>query len=317
MLRYKFAGIRALMDVTIYFLLYLSYQYGVILGERIFGFDYWFIDFVYGAITAACANYLISLVKKYIFLIFKCGTIWSICNPEETSIIAVLQKVTCDWKETFSIPIINIAIRNVLNKFSDFIKDKNIETPEFLKSIENSQLFNVSKKLLVKTFDYADECTLAWSYSHDDPLLSECLTGLGVFIANSAKLVLYITPVIILQSIIRIICAMMSLWGAIQYLGISIDTIVPIYIIVLGVDFILYDAILEPFTMDSVVRKYMSYKDMSDEKINSAIESISSVVSLDELKSILKRFTGGTDETSGDNSEIDEGASEERMDPDV
>ena len=105
MLRYKFAGIRALMDVTIYFLLYLSYQYGVILGERIFGFDYWFIDFVYGAITAACANYLISLVKKYIFLIFKCGTIWSICNPEDTSIIAVLQKVTCDWKETFSIPM--------------------------------------------------------------------------------------------------------------------------------------------------------------------------------------------------------------------
>lgn len=312
MLRYKFAALRVVIDLVIYYLLVKSYVFGIALGIKLFGFDYWFIEVVYGAIMAAGVNYLIGLFKRYVLFMFKCGTIWSVCFPEDQAISTVLTKVTCDWKETFTIPAINLAVRKVFDGVGDLILSKDKETPEILQVVADSTLFKTSKKLAMKTFDYADECVLAWSYSHEDSLLTECIDGICSFVVNLPKLVLYITPVVILQTITRVVVAVAAMLAGIHLLGIELTTIVPIYLIVLGADYTLCDAILEPFTMDSVIRKFMSYGESSEEMMNFVQELLNADERMKDLKALVNKF-GGNHETGGDDKEAVPYNAEERV----
>lgn len=310
MVRWKFAGLRLALDTIIFYLLYKSYFIGVEIGIKMFQFDYWFITPVYGSAAAAVVYLFIGFVKKTIFFFAKSGTIWSLCNPDKTdSVMSVLATITVDWKETFSIPAINAAVRTLLSKIHEKIKSDE-ETPEIFKSLESSSAFKGLKNLAVKTFDYADECVLAWSYSHDDCLLQECLTGVAMFIKNAPKLIAYMAPVIILQTIIRGCVAAFFVVQYFHIFGFGLTTIVPCYIGVLGVDFVLYDALLEPFMMDGVIRKYLSFK--NTDGIDELVEKIKAAVDTSPVESLVRRFSDNGENT-GDNSGTEQSPDNERV----
>lgn len=298
MVRWKLTGLRILLDALAFFILYKAYFWGIEIGIELFGFDWWFVKILYGATIAAVIYYLFGYVKNSLFFMFKSATIWALCNHgEETSIFAVLGRVTVGWKETFSIPLINEAVRGLFKNINEKITDEG-ETPEILKSLESSSGFKGLRGLAIKTFDYADECVLAWCYSHEDCLLQECVTGVAVFIQNSVKLMAYLTPVILLQSIVRVVACVITIRVYLGVVGLSLTTIVPCYVVCLGVDFLLKDAILEPFLMDGVVRKYLECK--NTEGIENVVESLRGVLDFSKLDALLRRFKNDGDETGTD-----------------
>lgn len=287
MLRWKFAGIRLVCDFIVAFFVYKIYYVGADLGVLITGLDFWFIRVVFGAFFAAGVYWYAGKLKDSIFFMLKSGTIWSECCKEDCGVLEALKCVTCDWKETFSIPLINRAVRSVFKQVANKIGD---ETPEVLKPLESSSIYQTSKKLAKYTFDYADECTLAWCYKNEDTLLSECITGICLFIKHAGELMIYIAPVILLQTIVRIACAIGLGIAYLHFMPISIVTLVGLIIFLKASDFIISDALLEPFCMDGVIRKFIACVEKDDDATQMQ-ESLQSVLDFGDLQAILRRFT--------------------------
>lgn len=294
MLRWKFAGIRIICDCIVAFLIYKLYFVGADFGVQLTKWDNWCIRVVFGAYIAACLYWFLSKAKNSIFFILKCCTIWSVCKKEDVSVGAALKSVTCNWKETFSIPAINYAIRGI---FKQIDAKLGCETPEVLKPLESSSIYQTSKKLAKYTYSYADECTLAWCYRNDDTLLSECITGICLFIKHSGELMVYITPVILLRVFARVAACIVVGVLYVWYMPINVVTLIGLIIFLNLFDFVFDDAILEPFLMDSVVRKYLTCveKDTDVSQIQSAVEG---VLDFGDLQAKLRRFSdNGEDET--------------------
>lgn len=288
MLRWKFAGIRIAGDCIVAFLIYKLYFVGANIGVLLTGWDNWCIRVVFGSYIAACMYWLLSKAKGSIFFLFKCGTIWSVCNRDDnTTVLGTLKNITCDWKETFSIPAIDYAIRGIFKQVGNKI---GVETPEVLKPLESSSIYQTSKRLAKYTYSYADECTLAWSYKNDDTLLSECITGICLFIKHSGELMVYITPIILLRTFVRV--AMSILLGVLYvwHMPINVVTLIGLIVFLNLCDFVLDDAILEPFLMDSVVRKFLEYTE-KDSDVSQIKDTVENLLDFGDLKAKLRRFS--------------------------
>lgn len=294
--------VRAVLDVLLALLVLVMYNFGSKILSTITGIDFWGISIVGGCTACAAIFYLFSRAKDVIWYLLKGSMIWSVCYPKDKGLLVSLRKITCDWKETFSVAAINTVVRRTLRSLADVFNNKEMELPDFLKIFQKYSVVRVGKKVLIRVFDYADECTLAWCYLHDDPLLKECVTGLALFMKNSISIMATLIPMILMSAALRVVVAVGVIVLYTENILLSIKGIVIGYVLAMTVDRILVDSFLEPLTMHAVVQKYTQCADEGDLEVEGVKEKLKEVINLDELLGTVSSIAGGKQTGKGEKS---------------
>lgn len=287
---WRWSIVQLLLDVLVALCTFWVYDTGSALLVQFSGFNFWPVQLVGGATACAAVFYLLNKLKGFLFFMIKSATIWDSCFPRKYSMLQTLKCVTMDWKETFSIPVINTAIRGVFSQITEKLKDTDA-VPEFLQGFLEMPIIRSSKKLLKHTTDYADECVLAWCYYHNDSLLEESVTGIAVFVKHAASLVVCTIPIVILSAAIRILTVAVIIAVYLRYFSLSVSTVIIVYVIGVCTDSVLRDAILEPLFMQIVLKKYADYLDEDAASFSDVIQGLTSTFDLGALKTKMKGVT--------------------------
>lgn len=287
--------IRLLLDVALTAITVYGYQFGADLLCTITGFSFFAIQLVGGSIFSAAIFWLSSKIKNSLFFYLKCCEIYCISNPESSGFLNALCSVTVNWAETFTVPVLNTAVRSIWSQIESLLNASVEHIPDVLLSMTNTPIVRTGKNLTKRVFDCADECVLEWCYAHDDTLLEECFTGIAIFVKHSPKLIIRIIPTIIIQWAIRVIAVVGLIYVYIKFSGVHLVTIVPMYILILCTDSILNDAILAPIFMHYVLRNYSRYLNENGPKLESIKSALTEVLDLSDLKSLIRRFGNGNE----------------------
>lgn len=314
MMQVKVIAIQIVMNICIAIIMIKAFTFGVALEKEIWGWDFWFVTMVIGAIVSAAAYKFLRVAQEFIGFLLKASYIYSL-TCEETSLLKCLSYVTLEFKETASVATINAVVRKLMKALTDSIYTSE-EVPEFLQrfkkltfinNLANSPIVGIAKKLTFKTFDYADECVLAYCYAKDDALLVECFKGLCQFMKSALKTSAIIGSLLVISVIIKSFLIIGFVWYFFTHCAISATSLVVAYIVLMSVLFIWDDSIFETLCCYSTVKSFMKEVDLDeepDEQIKSGLEA---VIDVSELKSVIKRFGGDSEERIDDN--VEEGTS--------
>lgn len=295
---YKFILTRIITALTMAALVFFTYAFGADTLVQLMKWDNLFVRILGGTTASAAIYFLIEKIHTFVFYVLKSGTIWSICNPDVKKMLEAARAVTLNWKEIFTIPVINTAVRDIFTQVESFIGQP--EASDIFAELNKYTLFKKCKYPVMKVFDYADECVMAWCYSHNDTLMTECMTGIFVFIKHLPEMLVNILPVVLIQIVLRIITALGCVYVYLRYIGFDMTTVMHAWIAAICVDYVLRDAILDPLFLPFIVRKYLQYKDETTESLSSVAEIVSSSLDFEQLKSLIERFTENGNRTDTD-----------------
>ena len=228
------------------------------------GLDWVLIRFIGGLGMTSTIYWCLSKVKQFLSFLFNSSMVWMIVKDKKNEPVTALINVTCNFKETFSVPVMNIAVRKTFSKIADIITSKEIETPAFLQDVADSSVFKIGKYLITRVFDYADECVLAWCYSKDDTLLEECTSGIAVFQKHFIDMLTSITPIVLIHSLVRVAAVFITAWYYVFYMGVSAKTVIPAFFAILLIREFVDDAVLNPMFLEFVITKFSEYLDEDD-----------------------------------------------------
>lgn len=314
MMQFKVVVIQIVMNILIAIVMIKAFTIGVALEKEIWGWDFWFVTMVIGAIVSAAAYKFLRIAQEFIGFLLKASYVYSLtCG--ETSLLKCLSYVTVDFKETASVATINAVIRKLMKSLTDSIYASE-EGPEFLQrfkkltfvnNLANSPIVGVAKKLTFKTFDYADECVLSYCYAKDDAFLVECFNGLCIFIKNALKTSAIIGSLLVISVIVKVSIVASFVWYYFNNYSISVVSLVTAYIILMAILFIWDDSIFETLCCYSTVKSFMKEVDLEEQPDDQIKFGLESVIDISELKAVIKRFGGDFEERIDDN--VEEGTS--------
>lgn len=266
----------------------MSYRLGADILCNLTNLYIWPIKLIGGCAVLSSVYLVLEKLKEFLYFLFKSCTIWSLTHSEDRkNSFKAFKSVLLNWQEMVAVVTLNIAIRKALDALLSSQTFE--EIPESIKKMENSKIGQLVKKVVLVTTDYADECVLAWCYSHDDKILSECINGIAVFIKNIAKLMTAVIPSMVLISVLRGSLILFYVYQYIYSYGFSLETVVPAYVCLLYLNKAVYAAIFEPFMMFNVTRTYAKISD-NEESISDILTKLES---LDEIGKIKSLITGG------------------------
>lgn len=299
---YRWNILRLIIDVFICIIAAKSYTFGGELLGRLPGVPWLVASVVGGSTVTAAVFWMMSKAKSFVFTIIKSAEIWAICYPEDKRMMSVLKKVTLDWKETFTIPVINAAVRKIFTELYEKIRESDLELPQILEPLRNSKIVKISVGIGEQVFDYADECVLAWCYYHEDNLFKESTTGIAVFMKHAAEMVACILPIVVYTVIIRFMVVCLILWAYFEYFGFSINTLVLLYVFIVTADAVIKDAILEPLFLTTIVKRFSRYLNEDLESLPVILDELKSVINFSEIESVVRRFSAD-DKATDDKSD--------------
>ena len=314
MIQLKVITLQIVINVVIAFIMIKAFIIGVSLEKEIWGWDYWFVTIVIGAIVSAAAYKILSVVKNFVSFSLKAAHIYSI-TAEEDSLLKCLGFVTLDFKEVVEVATLNVAIRKLMKSLTDKMYDATEEIEflqrfkrlSFINNLSNSPIVSIAKKLTLKTFDYADECILAYCYVKDDALLTDCFKGFCQFIKHAIKTSAIIGSHMVISTIIKIAIVIGYVWYYLGHFTLSPISVVSAYIILITILFIWEDAIYETLCCYSTVRSFIQEVDVEEEPDSEIQSALEAIVDVTELKAVIDRFGGKSKERKNDN--VEEGTS--------
>lgn len=280
--------LRVVIEIILASIAVTCYKIGADILCNLTNLYVWPIKLVGGCAVLASVYLVLEKLKEFLYFLFKSCTIWSLTHSEDrNNPFKAFKSILLNWQELIAVVTLNIAIRKALDALLSSQTFE--EIPESIKKMENSKIGQLVKKVVLVTTDYADECVLAWCYSHDDKILSGCVNGIAIFIKNIAKLMIAAIPSMVLSSVLRGSLILFYVYQYIYSYGFSWETVVPAYICLLYLNKTVYVAIFEPFMMFNITRTYS--------KISDSVESMSDILakldSLDEISKIKSLITGG------------------------
>mgnify|MGYP006993852949 CR=1 FL=1 len=277
--------IRFIIEIAIAFIAVKSFVFGADIMCAITSTNYWAVQLVGGCAALSVVYYVMSKAKDILFYIFKGSAIWMLTHPREKNPLIAMGAIVKNWKETISIPAINVMVRTSLKEIIQHTDFDGI--PKSIKSLCNSKIGQLTSLMIKSTVDYADECVLAWCYSHGDRLLKECVDGIVVFCKHCATMIMAIVPVRVLIYILRFLILCWCTYSYIFTVGITFLNIVPAILCISFMDKVIYRTFFEPMLMAYTVKVYSKYLNDDPSALSEYASKIASMTDLTSLKHII------------------------------
>jgi hypothetical protein len=278
--------LRVLLEFMLAVAAIASYNFGSDLLCAITGLYFWPVKLIGSCASLSAMCFLLEKIKDVVYFLFKSCNIWMLTH-KDSNLRNASKNVALNWKEMVTVVALNAAIRKALEAV---LRDKNFENiPKSIQNLGDSKLGQLSKKVVITTTDYADECVLAWCYMHDDKVLKECLNGIATFIKNAGILMVTAIPNIVLVNLLKGVTALGYVWLYINYVGFGVMTIIPAYVGLIYFNRAFYTAILEPFMMASVVHTYVKRirKDTDTKMQDDLLAKLDGIAGISEIKSLI------------------------------
>lgn len=294
-MRFVLTLIRILVDALFGLIMCRMYYLGMELSVTMLKIDLWFVKFTFGVLGIGIALMLFSWAKHFLFYLFKCldvSLITAKSNAAESVSFATLFSMLKDrFGSVILIPVFNKVIRTSLSELGDAFLDSmdaaersgNVPIADIVygtvRRMDNTMLATISKfgkDLLVKIFDYADECVLSYCFKHrDNSLANSAIKALYFFIKNMDKFIPKMFSLCIGTFCIKFVSIVACLVMLYSTFGFSsINDLLLYYFVLYAFSFVVEDAIIEPLTMGSIIKQFAECDSETRDITGEAFESI-------------------------------------------
>lgn len=234
-----------------------------------------------GILGVAVFSYLYGVLKNSVLFVFKNSIIYTYADPNCSSVFEACKGCLRNYKSMFSVPILNKLIRTIINQIASAVAEQSSDNIlyKYVDGLNDNFVFKCGKKMLAKTFDYFDECVLAYSYKHPENSLSESsLRAIVIFIKRLPALLAKATAISAFCLFSDILLWIIGYLIAFKLFGVSISVIVLTYILLCAIRFVLDDAILHQLLMGSLIKTFIEFE-FSEAEDNQLLEELKENIS--------------------------------------
>lgn len=272
MIELRFTVLHLIVDCLFIVLAFYAFMCGVHYGSLYLDLYFWFIKLLLGISGIGIVLKLTVWIKSTLLFLIKNGRIYAQCCKECHSVLGAFGGISRCFKETITVTVFNKLIRQCLSEISEKIEEFEEESAltRLLSVLEQSKLYRVSKRVIIKAFDYADECILGYCYANADQEngMVECaVKAFIIFIKNSPKIFGKVVTIMTLEIFFKAaywLCFILFCWNYVYFsifdISVSLLNIVVCYIIGKLVSFVLEDAVFEPMLMHGVIASFKETK---------------------------------------------------------
>lgn len=306
MVEVRFRILRAVIDAVFCILLFFGFMCGIHYGTQIMGLYFWHVKFLLGIVGAGFTVRLTGWVKSTLLFIIKNGSIYAECREDCNTVMGAFSGVMSNFKDTVSITVFNRLIREGLKDIKDMVleskgKEEKGALDSIFENIGNSRIVKVSERIIVKAFDYVDECILGYCFAHEEDnqsIIKNALEAFLIFIKHSPEIFGKVITIISIEIVFRVIywavlvmyCTSTFYFGF-EDLGATALNLVLCYCVGKLISFILEDAVFEPSLMHGIISTFIKYDYDGDD--SAVDELIAKIPALGTLNNYSKNSSGG------------------------
>lgn len=260
--RIKFMFLHVVLDV----LLAITVIGGFFLGTQIC-LDFLRVSVIWviiysGILGIAVCSWLYSVLKNSVLFLFKNAIIYTYADSECSSVLQACKGCLRSYKSMFAVPVFNKIIRGIIHKLAGMLEKSTSESAlsKYLETLNDLFVFKCGKKMIIKTFDYFDECILAYCYKHPDVSLCDgSIQAFAIFIRNLPKLLGIASSISILSLICNVLLWVCGYLLSFKFFGVSAFVVIVTYVVLCSIRFVLEDAVLRQVLMGSLISTFLQY----------------------------------------------------------
>lgn len=310
MVEVRFGILRVLVDCLCAGIIFFGVLCCIHYGTQILGLYFVVLKILFGIVGIGISIRCYSWLRRFALGIIKSGSIYAQCNEDCNGVFDAFRGVVGCFDNTMKVFAFNKLVWESLSEIKDTIavKGEESQASTLFNSLKETKLGSVSERTLVKVFDYFDECILGYCYrkQNKEKGIARCaLEAFVLFVNNPIVLVGQVMTVITLEWIFKIAFWIIFTLACLKAFKFSLLNVLMCFAIGKGVNFVLSDAIFEPFLMHSIIVAF-SCEEWTDDLEDVVGQVADSIAPLRRMEEILDSSSSADNEGGEENGGTEE-----------
>lgn len=306
MVEVRFGVLRVLVDCLCAGIISFGVLCCIHYGTQLLGLYFVVLKILFGIVGVGVSIRCYSWLRRFALVAVKNAGIYAQCNEDCNSVADAFRGVAGCFGGTMKAFVFNKLVQEALSEVKDAMAG---EADTLFNSLKETKLGSAPEKTLVKVFDYFDACILGYCYrkQNKEKSVAKCaLEAFVLFVDNPAPPMGQVMTAITLEWIFKIAFWIVFTLACLKAFKFSLLNVLMCFAIGKGINFVLGDAIFEPFLMHSIVAAF-SCKEWADDLEDSAGRVAGSIVSLKRMEEML----GGSSDSANSEGGEEDGGTEE------